>query len=153
MAPAAGSATADAGGLPSRDELTSAWSEAVLPRLGGLTKAIYAVGHFLDSSGPRAVFAVPNAVHREKAGQKVAEVEAALAAHFGRPVPLELVVDDGAGGSSSATAAPAPRGSAAAQEPEEDVGDIAQLEDAPADDRSAAQRVIETFPGAEIVDT
>jgi hypothetical protein len=129
----------------------------VLPRLAGLTKAMYAAGRFLDSTGPKARFTVPNAVHREKAGQKLGEVEAALAAHFGRPVPLELVVDDGAGATGPSTAATgtdtaASRPPATETGPEEDVGDITELEDAPADDRSAAQRVIETFPGAEIVD-
>jgi hypothetical protein len=155
--PAAAAGRAAAGALPSLDDLTSAWSTAVLPRLAGLTKAMYAAGHFLDSAGPKARFTVPNAVHREKASQKLAEVEAALAAHFGRPVPMELVVDDGAGG-AGASAPAAGSGSAASSPratetgPEEDVGDIAELEDAPADDRSAAQRVIETFPGAEIVE-
>jgi DNA polymerase-3 subunit gamma/tau len=155
--PAASSSSAATGGLPSLDELTSAWSAAVLPRLAGLTKAMYAAGRFLDSTGPKARFTVPNAVHREKAGQKLGEVEAALAAHFGRPVPLELVVDEGAGATGPSTAATgtdtaASRPPATETGPEEDVGDITELEDAPADDRSAAQRVIETFPGAEIVD-
>ena len=156
--PAADPEAPAAAGPPTRDELTSAWSEAVLPRLGGLTKAMYAAGHFLDSTGPKALFTVPNAVHREKAGQKLPEVEAALAAHFGRPVLLELVVDDGAGSAGSTTAVGgagqlAADSAAADRDQDDDIGDIAELEDAPADDRSAAQRVIETFPGAEIVDT
>ena len=37
------------------------------------------------------------------------EVEAALADHFGRPVPLTLVVDPGAGGAARSTGSPARR--------------------------------------------
>jgi hypothetical protein len=43
---------------------------------------------------------------------------------------------------------------AAAVEPEpdpiEDVGDVSQLDDAPADDRSTVDRLAEAFPGAEL---
>ena len=79
----------------------------MLPKLGGLTKAMYAAGRFTDTSGAKATFAVPNAVHREKSLQKLPEVEAALAAHFGRPVPLELVVEGEQGSTKSSAHAPA----------------------------------------------
>ena len=174
--------------LPSREELTVAWADAILPTLGGLTKAMYSVGRFTDSSGSKAVFAVPNAVHREKSEQKRPEVEAALERHFGRPVPLDLVIDKGEpspldghdlghdadhGGGSS----PPPvhdlsdsqthdrlthdrqtqnrrsRSSQPIDDPyDEEIGNIADLADAPADDRTTVERVIEAFPGAEVVD-
>ena len=174
--------------LPSRDELTVAWADAILPTLGGLTKAMYSVGRFTDSSGSKAVFAVPNAVHRDKSEQKRPEVEAALERHFGRAVPLELVIDKGerspsdrhdlghddshGGGSPSPTAhdlsdsraheGPSPGRQSPDRRPgnsqpiddpyDEEIGNVADLADAPADDRTTVERVIEAFPGAEVVD-
>lgn len=160
-------------GLPSRDELTDAWASAILPKLSGLTKAMYTVGHFTDCSGNAAVFVVPNAVHRDKSEQKRPEVEAALATHFGRPVPLKLVVDDGTSvgsGSSVSTsgsgesgptrASASPDSSTATSggapiddsDVREEIGNIADLADAPPESRTAADRLMEAFPGAEVVD-
>ena len=71
---------------------------------------MYGVGRFLPPEGGAAVFALPNEVHREKCEQKRPEVEAALQAHFGRPLPLKLVVDPGEaeGGAAGPTACPEP---------------------------------------------
>ena len=68
---------------------------------------------------------------------------------------LELVVEGGSGSDGSDASGPSATSSpAAADSPErgEDIGDINELEDAPSDDRSATQRVIEAFPGAEVVE-
>jgi hypothetical protein len=85
------------------------------------------------------------------------EVEAILTEHFGAPITLELVVDDTPAPAASLAAAP-PR--PAAREPEPDplpepeeiaeIGDIAELDDAPADDRTGIDRLAEAFPGAEL---
>ncbi len=129
-------------GFPGRDALTLGWADAVLPRLGGLTKAMFAVGRFLAVEGERAVFALPNEVHRQKCAQKQAEVEDALASHFGRPVPLRLVVD-------GSTAEPSDGGAPDVLE-EPDVVDVAHLPDAPAP-RSDVDRLTEAFPGSQLL--
>ncbi len=129
-------------GFPDRDALTMGWADAVLPRLSGLTKAMYAIGRFLAVEGEQAVFALPNEVHRQKCAQKQAEVEAALAAHFGRPVPLRLVVDGVAG---------EPTGDGVPDILEEpDVVDVAHLPDAPAP-RSTVDRLTDAFPGSQLL--
>jgi hypothetical protein len=138
--------------VPSRDELTLAWGDTVLDQLPRGTKAIFSTGRFVESDGTAAVFALANAPTRDHCEKKRADVEQALAAHIGRPVPLRLVTDADVGGPPPA-AAPA-RGSAAAStapvEEDHEV-DIHALEDAP-DAASGAQRLAEAFPGAELVE-
>ena len=73
--------------VPSRDELTLAWGDHVLDALPRGTKAIYSTGRFVDGDGAAAVFALANVPTRDHCEKKRAEVEKALAAHFGRPVP------------------------------------------------------------------
>jgi hypothetical protein len=74
----------------------------------------------------------------------VPEVEAALQQHFGRPVPLRLVLDDGS---------PTVRGAAPPPPVAEDPADydLTDLRDAPAAVLSPEQRLLEAFPGAEEV--
>jgi hypothetical protein len=106
----------------------------------------------VDSSGDTAVFALANAPTRDHCEKKRPEVEQALAAHFGRPVPLKLVTDADIGGPAPASPAGAP--SAAGADPVdevEEVGDVHALEDAPAVG-SGADRLAEAFPGAELIE-
>jgi DNA polymerase III subunit gamma/tau len=149
-APAAATAAAPAaapvdGGLPSRDELTLAWGDAVLEGLPGGARALYRMGRFLESGdGRRARFALPNAPHRDHCEKKRSEVEAALSRHFGRPVPLELVIDDAEAGRPG----PGPVGPEQAAV-EEEVADVHELEDAPGP-ASGLERLTEAFPGAVV---
>jgi DNA polymerase-3 subunit gamma/tau len=142
------------------DDVTTVWSEHVLPRLSGLTKAMFSVGHFVDASpsgeGPLR-FVVPNEVHREKSLQKLSEVEAALASRLGHPVTIELVVDGASPGRAATAAGPSRERRrddkvARARQEADEIGPVDELVDAPADDRTAAQRVMDAFPGAEIVE-
>jgi len=159
-----GRTTAD--GLPDRDALTLGWADHVLPTLSGLSKAMYAVGRFLSVEGGTAVYALPNDVHRQKCEGKRPEVEAALAKHFGRPVPLRLVVDDGgagsrtddpfdteptdaAGGGSAGPRQGGGRAEATSSVDDESI-DIHELVDAPADPRTHLDRLTEAFPGAQL---
>jgi DNA polymerase-3 subunit gamma/tau len=135
---------------PSREELTLAWGDKILPALRPAIKAYVASGRFLPSEGGEAVYAVPDRGLLGRAQGGRAEVEAALTAHFGRPVPLRLVLEDaivpGGAGQSALTASPEPGGA-------EDSGDFdpADLQDAPAAVMSPEQRLLEAFPGAEEV--
>ena len=136
-----------------------AWGDRILPSLRPAVKIYVATGRFLPSDGGAAVYAVPDRGLLSRAEANKGEVESALAQHFGRPVPLRLVLDreasptvepggprsPGAGASRSAPTAPPPS-------PEEEVGyDWAEMEEAPAGVTSPEQRLLEAFPGAEEV--
>jgi hypothetical protein len=141
-AAAATATTADA--LPSRDELVLAWGDSIAARLSGLARGYYLAGRFVHVADGAAVFALPNEPHRAKCESMRDVVEAALAEHFGRPVPLRLVVDDG-----STTGAGRVDGDGGGGE----YVDIHELRDAPAvPQRSAAERLTEAFPGAEVLE-
>jgi len=112
----------------------------VLGQLSPKAKALYKSGRFTTVDGDAAVYALPNKVHRDRCERVRGDVEAALAAEFGRPVPLRLVVDE-------ATSPPAP-------EPVEDVTvDVGELRDAtPAAVASPIDHVMQAFEGAEVVE-
>jgi DNA polymerase-3 subunit gamma/tau len=149
-------APAAAGAVPSRDELTLAWGDAVLDALPRGTKAIFSTGRFVDGDGTTAVFALANKPTRDHCEKKRPDVEQALAAHFGRPVPLRLVTDAEVGGAPPPAPVPAAGGrkgkAAAAPDPDpEEIEDVHALEDAPSAG-SGAQRLVEAFPGAELLE-
>lgn len=141
--PAAALAT---GPLPGRDELTRQWADQILPKLKGLPKAIYAPGRFIDSEKGSAVYAFPSTTPLAKGEQYRAEVEAALARHFGRPVPLKLIADKPeVDRSRTATSDATPY--------EDEVYDPAELVDAPPENaRTGMDKLVEAFPGAELLD-
>jgi hypothetical protein len=127
--------------VPSRDELTKAWGDTVLGTLKGRARALFAAGRFVEVKDGRAVFALPDPTHRDRCEAVRADVEAALATHFGTPVPLQLVAD----------VVPA------AEPPHDDdestsYEQLAELRDAPpVADSSPADRIKSAFPGAEEV--
>jgi DNA polymerase III subunit gamma/tau len=134
------------GPLPGRDELTLQWADQILPKLKGLPKAIYAPGRFIDSENDSAVFALPSTTPLAKGEQYRAEVEAALARHFGRPVPLKLIADKPEVDRSRPVASDA-------GPYEEEVYDPAELVDAPPENaRTGMDKLVEAFPGAELLD-
>ncbi len=139
---------AEAHGLPSRDELTLAWGDTILATLPARARAFFGAGRFAEVADGQAVFALPNAPHAERCEACRAEVEKALADHFGRPIPLRLAVDDDVAApavpSSGPAAAPSP-------EPDDEV-DLTQLTDADDAVTSSVDRVRQLFPGAELVD-
>jgi DNA polymerase-3 subunit gamma/tau len=86
--------------FPTRDELVQAWGDHVIVRLRPKAKALFQAGRFIDVEGERAVFGLPNDIHRRRCEEMREEIEAVLSDHFGRPVGLELVVDPHAGSGS-----------------------------------------------------
>ncbi len=100
-----------------RDSLTEAWGDGILQSLPARAKARFASGRFVAVDEQGAHFALPNAAHRDQCAEQLPLVETALAAHFGRPVRLVLVIDE--------VAAPAPRTGTAAAGPPPSVGDPA----------------------------
>jgi hypothetical protein len=88
---------------------------------------------------------VPKGPPADQLEKRRPEVEAALAAHFGAPVPLQIVVD------TAAAPAPVTAEPAAATAPEDDEIDVHALDDAPPAG-SGVDRLAEAFPGAELVE-
>ena len=135
--------------LPTRDELTLAWGDTVLLSLSPRAKSRFRVGRFVASDGDRATFALPNAIHRDRCEEVRADVEAALAAHFGRPVPLRLVTEEppGSAGTGAAVAGGSP------PPPDDESIDLDDLQDAPATElRSPVDHVLSAFEGATVVE-
>ncbi len=150
------STPAAAGSMPSRDDLTLAWADHVLTALRPAVKARFAAGRFMTVDDTGAVFGLPNQAHRDKCDERRGDVEAALADHFGRNVPLRLVVDDGSGGAEPP--AQPDGGTAAPPTPEvveDEVASIdpAELVDAPSTATGGGlDKLSEAFPGAELVE-
>jgi hypothetical protein len=141
-APPAGISPAPA--LPTRDELTKAWGDGLLRNLSGKAKVYLQSGRFVSVEPDGAVFALPNRQWLERSRDARGEAEAALAAWFGRPVPLKLVVES--------AAAPVANDPAEPEEGLEDV-DLDHLQDADVEVISPEQRLMDAFPGAEEVST
>ena len=142
------------GDLPSRDELTLAWGDSILSALPARAKAFFGGGRFVEVTDGAAVFALPNAPHAERCEASRPDVEAALAAHFGRAGPA--AVGRGRRPDASRPGRPGPVRRPAVvprRQPEgdEDV-DLTQLTDADDVATSSVDRVRELFPGAELVD-
>src|SRR5262249_51459781 len=124
------------GTLPSRDDLTTAWADAILPKLSRKV-AVWFKGRFA-SVDDAAVFAVEDNNFLARAEKYKGEVEAALAAHSGPPFRMRL---------TAATAAPPPK--PAADGAEDDIDSDAPVADgAPA---SPEDHLKAAFPGAEEV--
>jgi hypothetical protein len=135
------------GALPSRDELTKAWGDTVLPGLPPAVKAYVSSGRFVDADADVAVFALPDDGLLRRAQPVRGALEGALAAHFGRPVPVRLVRDEKAppvGGSPSEPAG-------GPDEDDPSTWDLEGLTDAGPGVVSPEQRLLEAFPGAEEV--
>ena len=100
--------------------------------------------------------ALPSAVHRDRCEARSAEVEERLAEALGRPVRLALVVDDGRGGATSAADGGAPPAHADDPDPSVDevidIAEVRALADAPDVATSTIDRVLQRFPGAEVVE-
>jgi hypothetical protein len=149
--------------VPSREELTIAWGDSILAGLRPGVKIYLSSGRFVGVDDAGAIYAVPDRGLLTRAEANRAEVEAALAAYFGRPVPLRLVLDEAGtgavgpagefsaasivgGGSGVASVAPT------AVVPDDPTSiDLDDLIDAPGAVLSPEQRLLEAFPGAEEV--
>ena len=131
--------------MPTRDDLTLAWGDIVLTSLSPRAKSRFAAGRFLSVEVGKARFGLPNRMHRDRCESVKAEVEAALSAHFGRPLELELVVETAAQVTSSGAAGQN------GDDAEEDVpaGDL--IDEAPPPVASIEDRLMQAFPGAEEV--
>jgi DNA polymerase-3 subunit gamma/tau len=137
---------------PSRDQLTLAWADEILPRLSRQAKSVLAAGRWVDTADGVAL-AVPNEPHRARSEQHRREVEAALESHFGQRTQMVFVLErdvaparPSAGIGQRARSLPEP-------EAEEEAIDPAELVDAaPEHVLAPIERITQAFPGAELVD-
>ncbi|HLX87539.1 MAG TPA: hypothetical protein VKR22_03620, partial [Acidimicrobiales bacterium] len=152
--PAPPRSTANGTALPSRDDLVQAWGDVLLTQLPSRARARFRVGRFVAVDGSGALFALPNETHRSYCEDVRLDVEAVLAAHFGTPVPLRLVVDDEAG-TEAPTAKPGPGPTRAPEPSAEDDTALLDPEVLEAETERAGagpspeQRLKQMFPGAE----
>jgi hypothetical protein len=120
-------------------------------------KALFKAGRFLRVTDGRAEFGLPTKIHAEKCAPHREAVEQALAAHFGQPVPLRLVVDneggsppgDGPTGSGGGGGTPVPDPDSDPRD--DDVGPVHELRDADDLEDTHLQRITAAFPGAEVI--
>lgn len=152
VAPAAvaGRGTVPAGVL-SDDQLGAAHaaaSTAVRP----LAKAALGAGTFTGVRDGRIVFALPTDALKKRAEDQRGEIEQALAAHLGRAVSLEIVVDASARGHDTAELAPVRSLGAPPPPPADDDVDLTDLVDAPKEaGLTGIDRIQAAFPGAELL--
>jgi DNA polymerase-3 subunit gamma/tau len=142
---------APSGDLPSAETVAAALSSSVLGSLKGMSKAIYQGGRVVAIADGAVVFALGNAPTRERADKVRPEVEAALAAHFGQPMPLRLIEESQAA-SFTGGPAPAPPRPTRTPEAEHEHIDVTELTDASDVPASAADKLAQAFPGAVVMD-
>jgi DNA polymerase-3 subunit gamma/tau len=125
--------------MPSRDNLTTAWGDVILPALRPVVRAYMSQGRFAAVEGDEAVFALPDRPLLSRAGQVKGEAEDMLSAHFHRRVRLRLVHDPGV--------------AAASPQPPDDPSaiDLSELADAGGEGLTPEQRLLQAFPGAQAV--
>jgi DNA polymerase III subunit gamma/tau len=131
-----------AGRIPELDELTAAWTDAVLAALPKSVRSRWRGGRWIAPDTSAVRFAVSNEWHQRACDESRREVEEALLAHFGGPVPVAIVVEgEPAGGASTAAAPP------------DDVEHIdpAELRDADDTAGSGLDLVVRTFGGGELI--
>ena len=146
-----GNAQPQPAGGPTRDELTLAWADQILPRLPRAAKPVLAAGHWVDTDDGVAL-AVPNEPHRTKCEQHRTELEAALAAQFQRPVPVVFTLERPQATSRPGSAGGQGRSRPPDPEPEEAI-DPAELVDAgPEHALAPVERLTQAFPGAELLE-
>ena len=149
-APAPAPAPASSDGLPSLDELLAGW-EDVLGALRGRAKALYKMGRVVGVDERTVRFAVPNEPSLKNCREKLDEVQEALTARFGRPVPLELVVDGDAATAPRPDAGAGPAASPADDALDEAV-DLDDLTDAPDASTGGIAQLRDAFRGAELLE-
>jgi len=152
-APSAPAAPAPVGGvMPALIDLTSNWSDTLLPSLPQRSRARFSGGHWVDVVDGVAVFGLPNEPHAVRCEECRSEVETALAAHFGAPVPIRLVVDGSAPDPSAPRSVAAARRAATEENPVDESIDLDDLRNARGGSSAGADRIAAVFPGAELID-
>lgn len=77
----------------SRDDLVTAWADAILPALRPRVRAASANGRFAAFEDGRAVFLLPDRPQMERCAEHREEIAQLVSAHFGVPVEIVLGVE------------------------------------------------------------
>ena len=146
--PQTGPPPAPGGALPTLLELERAWTGTIKESLPRKIRTRFDAGTFLEvGADGRVRYGLPNQHYVGRCEELRPEVEAALSAHFGVPVPLLIVVDGDA-------QAPPVRGAASVRPPveQDEAVDLSSLTDADVGATDSVERIAQVFPGAELVD-
>jgi DNA polymerase III subunit gamma/tau len=135
--------TGPAGRIPDLDEITTAWTDAVLAGLPKSVRSRWRGGRWIEPDVRTSRFAVSNEWHQKACDESRDQVEEALLAHFGGPVPVAIVVEGETAAGSTAAAAPPPDDS-------EHI-DPAELRDANDHAVTDVDLVVRTFGGGELI--
>jgi DNA polymerase-3 subunit gamma/tau len=143
-APGSVAAVGDAARIPDLDEITNAWSGDVLTGLPKSVRSRWRGGRWIEPDPSTVRFAVSNEWHQKACDESRREVEEALLAHFGGPVPVAIVVEGEPAGAVSAVPGATP--------PDDlDHVDPAELQDADDAAVTGMDLVVRTFGGGELI--
>lgn len=127
--------------------IPSLFETQVRPALRGMTKAIYMGAHVGEMAGDALVISFAGEPHRVRAEEYRREVEKALAAAAGRPIPLSLVVDHA---SHDDNVVQLKRAEPVQADEDIDTGDLVDVP--PEAIISPIDRLTQAFPGSEIIE-
>lgn len=161
-------------GFPTREDLTLAWGDTIVDALPNKVRNRFQGGRFVSVDDATAHYALDSKPLLDRAEAVRTEAEAALSEHFGRPIPIRLVLDEGGAaapgeaegadagaagrpagpGAAAAGSVDAPAGADQAGPPaDEDDIDPDELVDAEGDVATAGVDLLtQAFPGAEVVE-
>ncbi len=140
--------------------LTAALDSGLLDAVSQRARVRFAAASPVDADDATnaATFSVPNTYYLPRCEDVRSEIEEALLRHFARPVTITIVVDANAPKavaptSSSSPATPMPSPPPAPDLDDEDVGDIAELENASNIAGSGIERLTQAFPGSQVIES
>lgn len=151
--------------------VAAAWQQSILPTLKPMARALFSAGHFAGERNGAVVLGLPNETHRSRCETFRADVESAIAAHFGTKVQLSLVVDNSPGHDdglapvvalrtkTTATTisvaqgrSSSPRQAAPEPQADEDI-DLDDLVDAPPESvLTPLDQLAQAFPGSKLIE-
>ncbi len=103
-------------------------------------------------NGSTVVFAAPNQIHRDRCSEVTHDVEAALSAHFGTSITVDVVVDGDALGSTIIDPTKIDRSEITKPETAEEVGPVSELADADDTASTGVDRLTKAFPGSKVIE-
>ncbi len=130
--------------------VAAAWSD-LLDNVSKRTRVRFKGNEIMSASDSTVVLGVPNSITADRCKELSAEVEEALSTHFGRPITLQIMVNDGA----TAPTDPAkidPEPTKTYDETEADIGPVDELEDATGHGDNSIDRLSKAFPGSKVIE-
>jgi len=132
--------------LLSLQEVESAWPE-IKKGLSGKAKARFSGGRFVSTDSSGVTFALPNEIHRDRCAECLSEVEELISQKLHRKTNVHLIVESAGANTTQKIETQVSTTSKA------DEGiDLDSLEDAEATAGDGLSLVVDSFPGAKIVD-